>query len=593
MAGMADTRCAPKSGRVRERNPFPVFPGEPEIQGPMKRSRMGRRRGLVLGAVYVAMAVHLLHWKLTGSTLSPVEPSESMRTLELGDLNAGALFFAASILATLVFGRFVCGWGCHIVALQDLCNSLLRRAGIRPRPFRARLLAWVPVGLALYMFVWPTAKRVLLVPWARAFLPARGFFAAPPPFPGFSDHLQTEHFWATFAGVGVAIPFLLVCGFAVVYLLGAKGFCTYGCPYGAFFGAADLAAPGRIRVNDDCNGCGHCTAVCTSNVRVHDEVRRHGMVVDPGCMKCLDCVSTCPREALRWSFGALRPTGAVPSARHYDLAWRGELAVFGFFAFSFLAWRGVYGLVPMLMAVGIALCVTALAWTTWRMLTAPDVALQNLTLRRSGAWTGTGRGVSALAALALLLTAQSVGVRVLRNRAEAADAAVHASREAVFAGTVDEASARAAGRAASLYRRADGMSQGGIGLVAPKDIAMRRAWLALVLGDADTALRHLERVAGPESPDAAVRMELARVRQLAGHPDAARRDIEAAVAARPDDPEAHRIFAGILEASGDRAGAARELVIVVNLDPTDGASRGRLTGLLESLGRGDEARRYR
>jgi hypothetical protein len=41
-----------------------------------------------------------------------------MDTLENAALNAGAIFFAVALLGTLVFGRFFCGWGCHIVALR-------------------------------------------------------------------------------------------------------------------------------------------------------------------------------------------------------------------------------------------------------------------------------------------------------------------------------------------------------------------------------------------------------------------------------------------------------------------------------------------
>ena len=70
------------------------------------------------------------------------------------------------------------------------------------------------------------------------------------------------------------MPFLLICGFVIVYFLGAKGFCTYACPYAGFFAPADTVSPGRIVVDHDkCEGCGHCTAVCTSNVRVHEEIR--------------------------------------------------------------------------------------------------------------------------------------------------------------------------------------------------------------------------------------------------------------------------------------------------------------------------------
>src|SRR5213076_1932146 len=130
----------------------------------------------------------------------------------------------------------------------------------------------VPLFAALYMFVYPTAYRVLFQPGHRV-------------MPAVANHLVTEEYWATFPSVWVAVPFLLVCGFATVYFLGAKGFCTYACPYGGFFGVADRIAVGRIRVTDACEHCGHCAAVCTSNVRVHEEVRDYGMVVDPGCMK--------------------------------------------------------------------------------------------------------------------------------------------------------------------------------------------------------------------------------------------------------------------------------------------------------------------
>lgn len=223
MAGMSAARCVPREGPLRERNPFPIFPAEPKVEGPIKRSLMGRRRALVLGAVHVVILVHVLHWKLAGRTLSPVEPSESMRTLEFGEVNAGAVFFALAILSTAIFGRFFCGWGCHVVALQDLCAWTMRRLGVRPRPFRSRILVWAPLALALYMFVWPSFARVV----SPLFPPLAEFLKPPPPFPGFSSHLVTASFWATFPGIAIAIPFFLVCGFAVVYLLGAKGFCTY------------------------------------------------------------------------------------------------------------------------------------------------------------------------------------------------------------------------------------------------------------------------------------------------------------------------------------------------------------------------------
>ena len=100
----------------------------------------------VLIVVHLLIAAHIVQWVVAGSTVSPVEPSESMQTLELGEINAGFVFFVVAILATLIFGRYFCGWGCHVVALQDLCTWMMNKIGVRPKPFRSRLLVWAPLG---------------------------------------------------------------------------------------------------------------------------------------------------------------------------------------------------------------------------------------------------------------------------------------------------------------------------------------------------------------------------------------------------------------------------------------------------------------
>ena len=201
----------------------------------VRKSTHGKWRAAVLIAVHGVIALHITHFVLAGRSLSPVEPSESMYTLELGYVNAGFVFFGIALVATLVFGRFFCGWGCHILALQDLCAWTMKKLGIRPRPFRARFLAFAPIAVAFYMFAWPTLARSI----------------AGGAFPGFSNNFVTNDLWATFPGPVFTVLTFGVCGFAAVYFLGSKGFCTYGCPYGGLFGALDHASPGRILVNDD------------------------------------------------------------------------------------------------------------------------------------------------------------------------------------------------------------------------------------------------------------------------------------------------------------------------------------------------------
>src|SRR5262245_54416952 len=83
--------------------------------GSVRRSRMGKRRAVVLILIHVAAFAHILHWHLKGKTLSPMEPSEAMFTLTQGIVNAGAILFLLSLLSTLILGRWFCGWACHLV----------------------------------------------------------------------------------------------------------------------------------------------------------------------------------------------------------------------------------------------------------------------------------------------------------------------------------------------------------------------------------------------------------------------------------------------------------------------------------------------
>src|SRR5688572_1809223 len=200
-------RSGCESQNVKEKRTveLPVLNNSPAQKGEIPRSKTSRWRAASLIALTLLMVAHVIQWRIMGTTISPIEPSETMYTLQQGAINAGFIFFTLAILATLIFGRFVCGWGCHIVALQDFCAWLLKKIGFAPKPFRSRLLVFVPLIAALYMFVWPTVFRALTNPDGA------------PLIPEFSNHLVTNNFCQTFPSVAVAIPFLFICGFLTVY----------------------------------------------------------------------------------------------------------------------------------------------------------------------------------------------------------------------------------------------------------------------------------------------------------------------------------------------------------------------------------------
>lgn len=354
--------------------------------GEVRPSRRGKWRAAILVLVHVLVIAHVIHWQMKGKTLTPLEPSEAMQTFEIGLVNAGFVLFVLATLATLVFGRFFCGWACHVVAYQDLCAWILGRFGLRPRAVRSRFLVFVPLGAALYMFLWPTLKRLYE---GRE-------------MPPFVAHFVTDDLWRTFPGPWMAILTLVVCGGLIVWFMGAKGFCTYGCPYGAVFGIVDRAAPLRIRVTDACEGCGHCTAVCTSNVRVHQEVALHKMVVDPGCMKCLDCVSSCPKEALYLGFGA--PPVASAKARPkrvHDLSLPEELFAAAVFCGALYAFFNLYHMVPFLLAIGLSVITAISAIFLTRALRRADLTVQHVRVRSGDKFTP--RGIVLVSVLASLM----------------------------------------------------------------------------------------------------------------------------------------------------------------------------------------------
>jgi ferredoxin/thioredoxin-like negative regulator of GroEL len=240
------------------------------------------------------------------------------------------------------------------------------------------------------------------------------------------------------------VPFLFVCGFAIVYFLGAKAFCNYGCPYGGFFAPLDRLSPLRIRVNENCNQCGHCTSVCTSNVRVHEEVKHFGAVVSPGCMKCLDCISACPNDALRLGLGkpavatSARTSAAELSpviekaARRYDLTLREEVVFGVIFLLCVLAYRGMFAAIPLLMAMAVAAIATFFIHRLWRMLRDQHVRGPFAQLKRSGRWTVWG-AVYALCALVFIAgVVQGLVVNFSQKRGEIRYAQIVVPREVVF-----------------------------------------------------------------------------------------------------------------------------------------------------------------
>jgi len=517
-------------------------PAADDPEAPLaRRSPYARWRTATLVLVYVLMAAHIVHWQLAGKTLAPLELHEVMYTAELGIVTAGFLFMALAIVATAVFGRFFCGWGCHLLALQDLSAWLLRKLGVARKPIRARLIAWAPLVVMFYMFVWPQLERI----------------TAGQDHPGFrfaddSERIAsftTTNFWRNLPDPWISGLTFLVCGGLAIYVLGSRGFCTYACPYGVVFGFVDRLAIGKVRVDAAlCRQCGTCTKVCTSGIAVHDQLRVHGAVVDPRCLKDLDCVGACPHDALAYGFGKpsllLRAAAGERAVRpRYEFTLGEELVMAAVFLATVFVFRGLYDTVPFLLSVGLGALGAFAVVVLGRLLRPGDVTLGKRVLRSGGRWRAEGLGVGIGTVLFLLLSAHSGVVQFARWRGHAA----HVEANALPAVVRGPAVARALG------------------------------WLTTV----DTWSLFAS---------AAAKAELAWVKALAGDGHGAATLLGEAVALAPGDAGHRYYYAGFLARQGDRAAAIVQLREAARLDPARAIVHTRLGQLLRDSGDEEGAR---
>jgi tetratricopeptide (TPR) repeat protein/Fe-S-cluster-containing hydrogenase component 2 len=528
------------------------------------------------------MAAHVLHWKLAGRTLAPLELNEVMYTLELGIVTAGFIFMAITLLATLLFGRFFCSWGCHILALEDLSAWLLSKLRIRPKPVRSRTLLWVPFIAMLYMFAWPQFTRLLNgnpMPAMHLRTDAQGWAS-----------FMTTNFWRNLPGPGITILTFVVCGFIVVYFLGSRAFCTYACPYGAIFSLADRFAPGRIVATGDCAKCGVCTATCQSRVRVHEEVAAFGRVVDPACLKDLDCVSVCPNGALAYGFSLPaifeRSKSSRFHSRPYDFTLGEDLLNAGVFIVSLLIFRGLYQAIPFLLTLALGGILGYASVLAVRLLHQNHVKLNNFQLKVGGALTRTGHAFVGWLAVVGALTAHSAFIRYHEfcgDRLFQIVAQQHEPPVGTTAATVAQA-----------LVHLDFCDRWGI--FRPADLPHRQATLHATIGQqlADKAefapaIDHL-RLACDLSPDIAfLHYNLGVMLAQTGSGPEAIVEYRRAMAIDPTDPEIYNNLGFSLAQRGEFESAAEHFRRAIALKPDFAHPHFNLARILEAQGWKDEA----
>lgn len=554
-------------------------------------SQYGKWRALSLIAVHLLIGLHIAHWLVAGRTLAPLELNEVVYTIHLGIVTAGFLFMLTIIIGTIFFGRFFCSWACHMLALQDLSAWVLRKFNIRPIAIRSRALVIIPFIIMGYLFIWPQAKRL----WLGQSLPALRIATD---MEGWASFI-TDDFWRNLPGPFITLLTFFVCGFIIIWFLGSRSFCRFACPWGAVFSLADRVAPGRITLSGNCIECGMCTAVCDSNIRVQEEVNKHGMVVNADCLKDMDCVEVCPVQVLRFSY--TKPPllkGIFTGIKsNYSFSIGEDIALLALFLPLFMIFRDLYDAIPILLAAAIALIMSGFMVVFARLFREREVKVSLHQLKKNNMVTAAGKIFSITMILFLIFTVHSGFIQYHNTIGQQAFDVAASALNNDFSETAE--SSRQTASAGDALKHLEKTYQRGLF----RSVSLRRklAILYLVNGSAKQAEEQLRYVLRKNPDDAEARFFLGKLLFNTGRYPEAEDELKA-VAGMPDKrsskripkakSSAHSLLGHIARRQNDRQKAVRLFEAALGINPDDPDALLSLGSLLTEMKRFDEAERY-
>ncbi len=206
------------------------------------------------------------------------------------------------------------------------------------------------------------------------------------------------------------------------------------------------------------------------------------------------------------------------------------------FLASFLAVRGVYALVPFLMALGWASVTTFLALKTWRLLHTKQATLHRFDLKSSGRLRRAGWAFLSFALPWIALTAHSGWVRYHEVAGERGFQEIVIPDELALADAKPAPRLSPQERASIAAGKAHLRSALDFGLFTQVEALPKLAWLEFLSGNAAESVRLLE-AAAPRQEGQARALSLyyrGAILNRLGHHEQARSSLDQALAERPD-----------------------------------------------------------
>ncbi len=246
-----------------------------------------------------------------------------------------AIVFGIVIIASVILGRFWCGWICPFGIYLDLITRIRKALGIKHRSFspgfneRFHQLGYVILALIFIISIIFGSQAIAgtqLIPETESGGFINTYFSAPfcqvcpmKPLcllaqtstgiikPEWAMGTTTGEFWQ----LGQYVTSLNLAIFAIVTAAAfffRRSWCRI-CPLGALIALFNRYPPFKWisgvkleKVEEKCTKCGVCKRVCPTQVTEVYE-RKGGDVTSAKCLLCLRCVEMCPYEdCLKFKF---------------------------------------------------------------------------------------------------------------------------------------------------------------------------------------------------------------------------------------------------------------------------------------------------
>jgi len=252
----------------------------------------------------------------------------------------------------------------------------------------------------------------------------------------------------------------------------------------------------------------------------------------------MDCVSVCPNDALYFGFG--KPTLLAPKSnvikRHYSLTWPEEVVGVLVFLGSFLAVRGVYALVPFLMALGCAAVTTFLTLNLWRLLRGRELSFHRFNLKSSGRIHKTGWAFAAFACVWIGLNVHCGWVRYHEFLGNLAFDKIHLPDELALAQLNPGRWLSPVDRENILQGKEHYMAASRTGLFVNSETLPKLAWFEYLSGDAEQSVQMLAKAAAHQKDESKALSLYYRgaILNRSGHYEEALTSLDEALAERED-----------------------------------------------------------